>query len=132
MTRLALLAAFALVPLAAEAQTPGPLLGVPAAFALGTSGDEPGGDACLSSEEDQTACYVVAGIAAAAFGAAAIVGLVREGNPCAYIGWGDCGECKDPERADPSVDEVPAPRRGVGIAPEADGSVRPAFHTPAR
>ncbi|OZC02426.1 hypothetical protein [Rubricoccus marinus] len=132
MTRFALLAALALAPLAPEAQALDPLLGVPSAFALVAADDEPGGDECLGSEEDQTACYVVAGIATAAFGAAAIVGLVREGNPCAYIGWGDCGECKDPERADSSVDERPTPRGGVGIAQEAVGSMPPAHQTPTR
>ena len=130
MIRLALLAAFALVPLAPEAQTLDPLLGV--APSLVFADDESDDEACLGSEEDQTMCYVVAGIATAAFGAAAIVGLVREGNPCAYIGWGDCGQCKDPERAESSVDEGPAPRRGVGIAPEAVGSTPPARQTLTR
>ena len=130
MTRLALLTAFVLAPLAAAAQTLDPLLGVPSAFAMVAADDEPGGDNCLGSEEDQTACYVVAGIATAAFGAAAIVGLVREGNPCAYIGWGDCGECKDPNRADTSVEEARSLRRGVGVAPEASGVPAPARQNP--
>lgn len=123
MTRLALLTVLVFAPLATAAQTPDPLLGVPSAVALVAADDEPGGDECLGSEEDQTACYVVAGIATAAFGAAAIVGLVLEGNPCAYLGWGDCGECKDPDRADLTVEETPVPRRGVGIGPNAYGEL---------
>lgn len=121
MTRLALLTAFVLAPVAAAAQTPDPLLGLPSALALVATDDEADGTECLGSEEDQTACYVVAGIATAAFGAAAIVGLVREGNPCAYLGWGDCGDCKDPNRADTSAEDARTPRRGVGVAPEASG-----------
>ena len=110
----------AFAPLAVSAQPSDLLLGTSPApfFGVADEGDEdPNSDECLGSGEDQAACYVVAGIATAAFGAAAIVGLVREGNPCAYIGWGDCGECKDPDRADTAADDAPAPRRGVGIIP---------------
>lgn len=96
------------------------------AASVGLAADEPddgritcGGGDCLGSEEDQTACYVVAGIAATAFGAAAIVGLVREGDPCAYLSWGGgtCGECNElnGDEAQQTVQE--RPRRGVGITP---------------
>lgn len=103
MTRLALVLALALAPTAALAQD--------AEDDGVTNCADPG--SCVGSSEDETACYVVAGIAAAAFGGAAIAGLIVEGNPCAYLRWGGgtCGECNDAAPAAAARES----RRGVGV-----------------
>ena len=109
------------VPLTVSAQPSDLLLGgvSPASVLAASDGDEEDESECLGSEEDQAACYVVAGIATAAFGAAAIVGLVREGDPCAYLSWGGgtCGECNELNGAEDRQAAPDRPRRGVGVSP---------------